>query len=462
MRPRWTFAACIALTVLLALSVPPWPDDWDGLGFVQSIHRFDLERFAPHPPGYPVYVALLRLASWFIPGAICAANATAVFSSAIGFAALASAARRQFSAHASLPVLLATAATPLVWRCSSAIGSEAPAFACASLTLYGLSRRDALGAWVAGVFLGLGLGVRVSWAPLLVPMALLAPRGQRLRMVVTALVAVLAWAIPFVWIVGLRHLVRLMKTHLIGHASRWGGTAITDPVRVRYLARDLFVDGVGAGDDVLGVAISAVGALASVLALTAWRRHSWRGWKAAAIVCAPYLVWIAIGQNLRQQPRHALPLVVALASALGLAAAYDRRSRVPLGMLFALVAARSAMDAHDRRIVPPTGVQLVGLVRGLPDRPRVMVFGGPSARFFEDTELKSQAVTVGSLGDVFLALGREGRLPARVFVTSEVERVEEPGYRFDLLAVLSRPPRLDRRAPTLEVLEMHAPFLPHE
>jgi hypothetical protein len=131
-------------------------------------------------------------------------------------------------------------------------------------------------------------------------------------------------------------------------------------------------------------------------------------------------------------------------------------------MLFTLAAVRSATDAYERRTILPPGAQLVALVRQLPDRSRIMVFGGPSARFFEDTELASQAMTVGSLGDVFLALGRVERLPMRVFVTSEVERVEEPGCRLDPFAVLSRPPRIDRVAPTLEVLEMHASFLGHK
>ena len=54
-------AAC-AYAGALATSAPAWPDDWDGVGFVESVDRFDMSRFRPHAPGYPVYVAMLRVA----------------------------------------------------------------------------------------------------------------------------------------------------------------------------------------------------------------------------------------------------------------------------------------------------------------------------------------------------------------------------------------------------------------
>jgi hypothetical protein len=46
---RWLALAGYAS--LAALSAPAWPDDWDGVGFVESIRDFDLAAFRPHPPG---------------------------------------------------------------------------------------------------------------------------------------------------------------------------------------------------------------------------------------------------------------------------------------------------------------------------------------------------------------------------------------------------------------------------
>jgi hypothetical protein len=474
-----TGALLVLVAVLLAWSAPAWPDDWDGLGFLASIDHFDLARFAPHPPGYPVYVALLRLAARLTPSAIVAADTVAVLSGVTALAALGAAMARMTGPgigprpgvdHApakpgtcrpiAAAVVVCVAACPLVWRCASGVGSEAPALALLALAAWAVSLRGPRSAVAAGALVGLGLGVRASWAPLYLPLLLFAPRGQRVRASVAALGAVLAWGVPFVLTVGPSQLVALSRTHLVGHASRWGGTALTEPSRVRYLARDLFVDGLGMDGDVLGLVLAFVGAVAIALALVAWRRASWRGAGSAAILLGPYLVWIAVGQNLRQEPRHSLPLVVAIALGLVLAAWFDRRARVPVVVLFLLCSVRTVTDARARCTIPPPAEQLVALVRTLPDRGTVAVFGGASARFFEGTDLAPRARAVGTLGDALLALDRMEWLPTRVLVTGEIDGLADSPYPLAPFVTLSRPPRNDRKQPTLVVYELLAPFLP--
>ena len=79
---RWrerSFGVVLALLVLAwALAFPPWADDWDGLGFLASVAHFDLASFAPHPPGYPVYVACLKAAAWVTSSPLGAARVVAV------------------------------------------------------------------------------------------------------------------------------------------------------------------------------------------------------------------------------------------------------------------------------------------------------------------------------------------------------------------------------------------------
>ena len=66
-RRRWQ-ATTLALASL-AIGVARWlgrarvPDDYDSIGFTRAIERYDLAALRPHFPGYPVYVALAKLAA---------------------------------------------------------------------------------------------------------------------------------------------------------------------------------------------------------------------------------------------------------------------------------------------------------------------------------------------------------------------------------------------------------------
>jgi hypothetical protein len=462
---RW--GALPAYAALLWATAPAWPDDWDGVGFVESVRDFDLARFQPHPPGYPVYVALLRVAALVAREPMRACVLVAVASGACAAALSWAAARRAVGERAAWLVAVAVAGTSLAWRACSGVGSEAPALACAAACVWGLGHARSApgrGGLVAGLAAGLGLGVRLSWAPLYLALLVLVPAGARTRAWGTAATTSTVWAAGLAAAVGgPARLVALLTAHFAGHAERWGGTVVTapGPVRLVWLARDLLVDGLGAGNDTLGLAIGVLSVVAGVRALLAWREVRWRGWKAATLVVAPYLVWIALGQNVRDQPRHALPLVVALAVGLALAAGTSRRASALVGALLLLAVVRTACDAHGRRTVPPPGWQLVELARAQPDPQRLGVFGVASVRFFETTELAGNAFAASSLGDVQVRLTRVDALPWRVWITSEVGREASP-WPLTRVARLCRPPRLDRRAPCLEVWSWSLPYLPRD
>jgi hypothetical protein len=281
------------------------------------------------------------------------------------------------------------------------------------------------------------------------------------------LVASLAWSIPLALLVGPAHLRAITAAHFAGHAQRWGGTMVTEPgvVRLLWLGRDVFVDGLGAGTDVLGLAIGAALATAMGLALVAWKGARWRGWRAALVLVVPYLVWIGLGQNLREQPRHALPLVAVLAASVAVAATRSRRAGVVVGVLVVLVAARTVLDATARRTIAPPGAQLVALALAQPAPEKLAVFGVSSVRFFELARLERPAASLprglgaGSLGDVQVRLTRLETLPSRVWVTSEVEGLESSPWPLERIATLCRPRRIDRRAPCLDVYSWRLPYL---
>jgi hypothetical protein len=290
----------------------------------------------------------------------------------------------------------------------------------------------------------------------------IAPRGTRARASGAAAASCIAWVVPMLVVVGPARLFALTTAHLAGHAERWGGTVVTTPgwIRGAWLGRDVFVDALGIGPDAPGVAIGVLVAAVTVQGVLAWRRARWAGWRSALVLALPYLVWIALGQNLRDQPRHVLPLAAMIAGALGLSALGSRRAFALVSSLALAMSVRTALDAHGRRTIPPAGQQVVDLVRAQPAPGRIDVFGVTSIRFFEGTELSGQALPAGSLGDVQVALTRVDVLPARVWLTNEVETRGQSRWPLEHVATLCRPARLDRRAPCLDVTEWRPPFLP--
>jgi hypothetical protein len=452
-----------AYAVLLLATAPAWPDDWDGVGFVESVRDFDLARFRPHPPGYPVYVALLRIAALIVRTPERACMVVAVVSGVVATVLVQDVVRRAAGERAGWMAAILFAAAPGVWRACTGIGSEAPALACAALCAWGLVRSSTrAGPVLLGLGAGLGVGVRLSWAPLYLAALGIAPRGRRSRAWWSAGAATAAWVVGLVVCVGARRLWSLYAEQVAGHAARWGGTMITEPglVRLLWLARGLFVDGLGAGSDPLGLVAGALIAVAAVQMVLLWRAGKWRGVSTAAALLVPYLLWIAVGQNLRDQPRHVLPLVAGLAVGLALPSARSRAATVVVGLLAIAASVRTALDAHARRTIPPPALQLVELARAQAAPSRLVVFGTASVRFFEMTELASDALVAGSLGDAALALTRREALPTRVWVTSEVGGLSDSRSPLKPIAALCRPPRLDRRMPCLDVYSWELPFLP--
>ncbi|HLK38522.1 MAG TPA: glycosyltransferase family 39 protein [Polyangiaceae bacterium] len=442
----------------LAASAPAWPDDWDGVGFVESIEGFDMGRFRPHAPGYPVYVAMLRVAHVAARSPMGACVLVALASGVVAATFVWCAGRRLAGDRAAAAATALVAIAPASWKACSGVGSEAPALACAAACAWALvaSRDGRRGAAESlGVGAGLGLGVRLSWTPLYVAALLLAPRAVRRRALLVGAGALAAWAIPFVAIVGPERLVNLYRAQWIGHASRWGGTAATVPglARAVWFARDVVVDGLGAGRDALGLAIASLGVASFGFALRERRWIGPSGRRAAAVAVGPYAIWVALGQNVRDEPRHALPIVVALAAALGLAAGRSRPATAIAVALAGCMALRTVRDAYDRRTIPPPGVQLVASVRAEAGSDRPLVFGTRSVRFFETTELAARAFPAESFGDVEMALTRVNSPPSRVWITSEVEGLVAARRTFARVATLCRPPRIDRRRPCLDVYE---------
>jgi hypothetical protein len=218
--------AVVSLVAHLAL-LPPTLEDLDSVNFALGVRHFDVAQHQPHPPGYPVFIALGKLATGAFSTAGIAApdvRGLAVWSAAASgllpllfFAFLRRLQTGDDHAVADRRAAIATlliVCNPLFWfsgarPLSDLAGLTAAWLALAALAIALDSREDEsrTRAWfVAGAFMaGFSVGFRSQMAMLTMPFLLWAfirtPR-QRIAAVVATAAGIAAWGIPLIWFSG--------------------------------------------------------------------------------------------------------------------------------------------------------------------------------------------------------------------------------------------------------------------
>jgi 4-amino-4-deoxy-L-arabinose transferase-like glycosyltransferase len=150
------------LAVVFALTRSHWLDDWDSVNFALGLDDFDVPRHQPHPPGYPIYIALGKLAYLAIPDHAAALTLVSTLSGAAVAAMFYLLCRRDTGLRPALCATLIMALSPLFWLQS------------------GLALTD-----MFGMVFVLGFLLTEAWAP---P----TPRGQLIRRLACGAIAGLA------------------------------------------------------------------------------------------------------------------------------------------------------------------------------------------------------------------------------------------------------------------------------
>ena len=65
--PPWAVALAAYAAVLLIYR-PVSPFEWDEILFMRAMAKYDVAAHAPHPPGYPAFVALAKPVYWLTGG----------------------------------------------------------------------------------------------------------------------------------------------------------------------------------------------------------------------------------------------------------------------------------------------------------------------------------------------------------------------------------------------------------
>jgi hypothetical protein len=219
--------AVVSLAAHMAV-LPPTLEDLDSVNFALGVRQFDVAEHQPHPPGYPIFIALGKiggaslaragvampdvrgLAMW---SALAAGVLPLLFFAFFGRLGGEGGERR-----AALATLLVVC-SPLVWFTGARPLSDLAGLAAAWAALAALATGSDLGLlatrkdqdltprWVVvGAFLaGLSIGFRSQMAvltmPLLSGVVLTMPR-VRIPAIAATAAGVAVWAVPLVWLSG--------------------------------------------------------------------------------------------------------------------------------------------------------------------------------------------------------------------------------------------------------------------
>jgi hypothetical protein len=332
---RFQVAATVATLALLVASrfalLPSGPWEWDETLFARGLLKFDLPSHFPHPPGFPLWMAL----GWAI-------------------LPLAGDPLRGFQ-------LLSAAASCLVMFPLAALGrrvAPAPVAAAAALTVL----------FIPGVWLHAGRGFTDTaaaffalWAAALAVYGLESRRCTGFTLLVTAAFLIRPILLPplgLLWAVGVlpvRPVRRLLPgvtlalaatavavAGLVVAQGSWAGFASSFVTHATTHARNLVEHNPGGVLD-LGMVKSVGGewaaaglAILALLGIAVWARRAGRGgaaaWAVIVVVTGIELVWL---QN-RTFSRYAVPLDLALAPLLAGAASAVAPPIVAAGTLAVL------------------------------------------------------------------------------------------------------------------------------
>ncbi len=337
-RPRLDAAlTAVAVAVLVASRfalLPNGPWEWDETLFARGLLAFDLPSHFPHPPGFPLWMALGWLMRPFVPDPLRGLQLLSAAASCLTLFPLAALGRRAAPAPVATAAAFATLAVPGVWLHAARGFSDTPAafFAlwAAALAVWGLERRRATAftLLVTAAFLIRPILLPPLGLLWLAGAATVRPRRRLLPGVAAGVAAVAASVAGLVavqgsWAAFVSAFAAHAKTHAVNLVEH-------NPGGVFDLG---IVKGFG------GMAFAAGAAVLTLVGALVWARQVGRraagAWVAILAVTLVQFVWL---QN-RRFSRYAVPLHEAAAPLLAAAAAAAAPPIIAAGGLAALGAA---------------------------------------------------------------------------------------------------------------------------
>ncbi len=317
--------ACAAVLLSRLLFLPQTLEDIDSTNFARALADYDPALHRPHPPGYPVYVALAKAVRLVVPDPPRTLAVLSGLAQAGLLFALLPLFRALTTPAIALAATLLTLANPVLWFNGSRPMSDSVGllFIVATQALLLDALRDPRRLWLASLLVGLTPGARLQSLALTAPLWLLVlarSPGRRLAAMGGAALGAALWTFPVIAFSGGLDRYMAVFNDTIGQAVAFepllSGFTINRAARALKLALLEPWAQPALGGLVLG--LSALGFVA-----TALRRPAALGLSLLAF--APYFLAHVLMQHV-ETTRYTLPYLplLGLLTAEGLAAASDR------------------------------------------------------------------------------------------------------------------------------------------
>lgn len=162
---QWTLVAIVALvcaaTRFLAQARTLW--EWDEALFTMAMRDYDVALHHPHPPGFPVYIAMARMARLFVEDDFRALQSVNLLAAMLVFPAVFFFARELRTAFRTAVIAGALFAfLPNVWFFGGSAFSDVPSVALVLVSVTFLLRgvRSRRSYWIGTFLLALAIGIR--------------------------------------------------------------------------------------------------------------------------------------------------------------------------------------------------------------------------------------------------------------------------------------------------------------
>lgn len=292
-------------------------EDIDSLRFALSTVEYDLTKFQPHFPAYPVYCFITKLMYWFTHSVSFSHYFSGVFGMALVFIGTRSLYKQLIGVHTLLlDVLLVF--SPLVWLMSNRFMPDILGLGLLMVGLgYGVSfykSRIKTEVYMYVLCVGLLAGVRISYLPFLLPMScyfLVKHNKTLVNQLLLYVTSVLIWLVPLIVITGWSEIIELLLSHSNGHFNEWGGTVNTDNYlwkRFYMMFVYLWADGLGGwlpNRSLLFLPLSSLVLLGLFKSKLYWRKVPILLYACIGV----YFLWAFLYQNVLYKPRHLMPFI---------------------------------------------------------------------------------------------------------------------------------------------------------